>query len=279
MAGHEILLRCRARRGLVIAVVATVIAATAGLDGAGQLPDRAVSGTEPPASPRSIAPYDLTGYWVSVVTEDWQWRMVTPPKGDYSSIPINAEGRRVADTWDAAKDGSCAAYGAAALLRQPGRLHIRWQDSKTLKIETDAGLQTRYLHFDSSVRPSGRRSLQGHSKAEWSTVAGDGPCGFDGIGPCTPAPNPSRGSPWRPLKITTTELRGGWLRKNGVPYSENAVVTEYFMPFRVGENDEWFTVTTVVDDPTYLTQPFITSTNFRREPTGAKWRPRSCVAR
>src|SRR6516164_1815309 len=50
------------------------------------------------------APVDLTGYWVSLVTEDWRYRMVTPPKGDYPSIPLNAEGRRVADAWDPAKD-------------------------------------------------------------------------------------------------------------------------------------------------------------------------------
>ena len=58
-----------------------------------------------PPTPRAAAPVDLTGYWVSVVTEDWRFRMVTPPKGDYASVPLNAEARRVADAWDPSKDG------------------------------------------------------------------------------------------------------------------------------------------------------------------------------
>src|SRR5947209_5605188 len=84
------------------------------------------------STPRSSAPVDLTGYWVSVVTEDWLYRMVTPAKGDYSSVPLNAEGRKTADAWDPSKDeaagNQCKAYGAPALLRIPGRLHITWQD-------------------------------------------------------------------------------------------------------------------------------------------------------
>ena len=63
------------------------------------------------------APIDMTGYWVSIVTEDWRFRMVTPAKGDYASVPVNAEARKVADAWDPAKDeaegNQCKAYGAA----------------------------------------------------------------------------------------------------------------------------------------------------------------------
>ena len=68
------------------------------------------------AAPRAAAPIDLTGYWVSVITEDWRWRMVTPPKGDYASLPINMDAKKVADAWDPAKDEAageaCKAYGA-----------------------------------------------------------------------------------------------------------------------------------------------------------------------
>src|SRR5260370_26118267 len=101
----------------------------------------------PPPSPKDAAPMDLTGYWVSIVTEDWRYRMVTPAKGDYASVPLNAEGRKVADTWDPAKDeasgSQCKSYGVAALMRVPGRLHITLADHNTLKIETDAGTHTR----------------------------------------------------------------------------------------------------------------------------------------
>src|SRR5215472_11309032 len=90
-------------------------------------------------TPKAMAPVDLTGYWVSVVTEDWLYRMVTPKKGDYTSVPLNAEGRKTADAWDPAKDEAsgdqCKAYGAPALMRIPGRLHITWQDDSTLKVE------------------------------------------------------------------------------------------------------------------------------------------------
>ena len=214
-----------------------------------------------PASPRAGAPIDLTGYWVSVVTEDWRWRMLTPSKGDYASLPLNPEGRRVADAWDPAKasNDGCKAYGAAAIMRMPGRLHITWDNDTTLKIETDAGVQTRLLLFDKSVKPSTATSWQGHSAAEWEF---SGPRG---------GPGPRAAS----LKVVTTNLRAGYLRKNGVPYSENAVVTEYFDRLK-SAGSEWLTVVTVVDDPKYLTQPFITSSHFKREPDASKWMPQPC---
>jgi hypothetical protein len=202
-------------------------------------------------APQRQAPIDVTGYWVSVVTEDWRWRMLTPPKGDYASVPLNMEGRRVADTWtssSASTDG-CKAYGAAALSRMPGRLHITWDNDTTLKIEADAGTQTRLLHFDKSLKPPAERSWQGHSVAEWERAGS--------------------------LKAVTTNLRAGYLRKNGVPYSEDAVVTEYFDRFAASPS-EWLTVITVVEDPKYLTQPFVTSTHFKREADGSQWMPSRC---
>ena len=80
-----------------------------------------------PQAPRTAAPIDLTGYWVAVVTEDWRHRMATPRKGDFESLPLNAEGRRVANEWDLAADNAaglqCKAFGVGGLMRQPGRLH------------------------------------------------------------------------------------------------------------------------------------------------------------
>src|SRR3984893_4705579 len=125
----------------------------------------------PPPSPRDAAPMDLTGYWVSIVTEDWRYRMVTPAKGDYASVPLNPEGRKVADTWDPAKDeassNQCKSYGAAAIMRVPGRLHITWEDDHTMKIETDAGAQTRMLHFGAGQPSAGEPAWQGFSAAIW----------------------------------------------------------------------------------------------------------------
>jgi hypothetical protein len=218
-------------------------------------------------TPQAEAPIDLTGYWVSIVNEEWRWRMLTPPKGDYASVPLNDEGRRTADTWTPAMDGRCEAYGAAALMRMPTRVHITWQDPTTLKIETDAGTQTRLLHF-SEGRPAAQRSLQGQSLAAWEVAGGGRGAGRGGRG------GPRFGS----LRVVTTNLRAGWLRKNGVPYSENAVVTEYFDRFRSTNGDEWFFVTTAVNDPKYLQQEFVTSTHFKKEADGSKWAPSTCKA-
>jgi hypothetical protein len=226
-----------------------------------QQPPAGGRGQQPPQTPRASAPIDLTGYWVSIVNEDWRWRMVTPPKGDYASVPMTDEARKVADAWDISRDGRCEAYGAAALMRMPTRLRVTWEGDNVLRIETDAGQQTRRLLFDRNTKPGGR-TLQGHSLAEWERPAPQGR---------GQAPGPGGN-----LKVVTNNLRGGWLRKNGVPYSDNAVVTEYYDRFEAPTGDQWFTVTTIVEDPHYLTQPFVTSSHFKKEPDGAKWSPSPC---
>jgi hypothetical protein len=267
-----------------------LLLAAVSMDGAGQQParDQAQPGGAPEAgSARAGAPVDLTGYWVSVVTEDWRFRMVTPPKGDYASLPLNSEGRRLADTWDPSKDGMCEAYGAGGIMRIPGRLHITWQDDNTLKIETDAGQQTRLLRFGASPPPNGEQTAQGYSVAQWGPGGGGAIRGFGGNvappegargrGGRQAAPAPGQGGPprWAPLKVVTTQLRPGWLRKNGAPYSEKTLMTENFIRFS-DEDAEWFTVVTTIEDPTYLNQSFITSSNFKREPDGSKWKPSPC---
>jgi hypothetical protein len=223
-------------------------------------------------SARAEAPVDLTGYWASIVTEDWPWRMHTPPKGDYASIPLTAEGRRVADQWTEAQDGSCLAFGAAALLRMPTRVRIAWADDETLKLETDNGRQTRLLRFAApAAGTAAPRSLQGTSIAEWQQSEVVRARGAEG-GETSARVD---GGVWTPLKVTTTNLTAAWLRPNGVPVSENAVVTEYFDYFSEGD-EQWFVVTTMVDDPQYLSERLVISSNFRREPNGAKWAPRAC---
>src|SRR5262245_3230167 len=152
-----------------------------------------------PPTPRAAAPYDLTGYWVSVVTEDWRWRMVTPPKGDYISIPLSDEGRRVAFAWDPQTDGSCRAFGAAGLMRMPTRLNISWQGDDVLKVESDAGQQTRLLQFAPKAGP-GQKSLQGFSVAVWEPL---------GVAPAGRAGGPPPPLPPRALKVVTTNLLEG----------------------------------------------------------------------
>lgn len=221
-------------------------------------------------TPKAAAPIDLTGYWVSVVTEDWRFRMMTPAKGDYPSIPLNAEGRKVADAWDPAKDEAageaCNAYAAGNIMRMPGRLHISWQDDSTIKIETDTGMQTRLLHFGRPQTPTGAPDWQGFSVAQWELAGG-------GRG---------RGGPVQggDLKVVTTRLRPGYLQKNGVPYSADAVITEHFdLLSKEANGDQWLIVTTLVEDPQYLNQPFQRSTHFKRQADASGWDPSPCAAR
>src|SRR5579871_2284787 len=226
------------------------------------------------ADPKAGAPIDLTGNWVSIVSEDWLQRMLMPPRGDYAGVPLTLEGRRVANMWEPAMEATdgCKPYGAPAVMRIPGRLQISWQDDRTLKIVTDAGLQTRLLHFDGPAtgsRPSAERTWQGDSHAEWEQLVQRG---GQGGGLVPPPPRPGAA-----LKVVTTRLRAGYLRKNGVPYSEDAVLTEYFD--RLSEDGtEWLLVETIVTDPKYLSQDFVTSTHFRLEPDASKWNPQPCEA-
>ena len=303
-------------------------------------------------TPQTVAPFDPTGYWVSVVTEDWRWRMVTPTRGDVDGVPLNQTGLKTALSWDFAKDvatpgAQCKAYGGAAIMRMPTRLHVTWApDGRALKVETDAGTQVRTFNFDARATAVGTpRSLQGTSIASWIDVGGGGRGGRGGGGAAAaaaandeaaapqgaaaqlaqagggqggqgaavapppgqgriggaPAPAPANGGPAAvagnagggrgrgagaggraaygngTLKVVTTNLRAGYLRKNGVPYSENATVTEYFDRVPGPNNSQWLIVRTTVDDPTYLTGPFTVSSNFKLEPDASKWQPSPCI--
>jgi len=234
----------------------------------------------PPPAPRASAPIDLTGYWVSIVTQDWRLRMVTPRKGDYDSLPpLTPEARAIADAWDPAKDEAageqCRSYGAPALMSVPGRLHITWQDDRTLKVETDAGTQTRILSFGEGNAPAAsERTWQGVSVAQWQTPRPNVPLLLRPAERTADAPGvvPTGGS----LRVVTTNLRAGYLRKNGVPYSENAVMTEHWDLYKRPNGEEYLTITTQVDDPQYLRNPRLAAPVLKKEPNGAKWDPTPC---
>jgi hypothetical protein len=235
---------------------------------------------EPPVNPRAIAPLDLTGYWVSVVTEDWRFRMITPDKGDYASVPLNSEGKRVADTWDPVMDeatgNQCRSYGAPAIMRVPGRLHITWENDNTLRVDTDAGTQTRIFHFGESSQQHAIPEWQGYSVADWEGLRVRGGPNLRGFGS---APGAAESGREGYLKVVTTHLRPGYLRKNGVPYSGNAILEEYFDSFEAPNGQMWLVVTTIVTDPQYLSEPFITSSHFKKLPDASGWNPSRCVAK
>lgn len=232
----------------------------------GQIPARTDSA--PPSAQRQ-ALFDMTGYWVSLITTDWRFRMIAPGPGEYAGIPITPAAKQFADNWNRAREEAagrqCQAYGGAALMREPTRLHITWQDANTLRVQTDSGSQTRLLHFDAETPKAGTApSLQGYSVAHW---------GLDqsGFGP-PPAGAPRFGT----LEVVTSQLSGGLLRKNGVPYSNQTRVVEHWELNTEPTGDQWLTITLEITDPQYLREPYLVSANFQRESSGAGWDPTAC---
>src|SRR5687768_14049451 len=239
-----------------------VIAAALLLAGSVSYAQRGQGPAAPPQTPRAAAAVDLTGTWVSVISEDWPQRMLPPRKGEYTRIPLTAAARKVADTWDPARDESageqCKGYTAASVTRMPGRVRITWQDDYTMKVELEAGSQTRLFHFRHGSAPAAP-SWQGYSAADWQYTR-----------------QPPRSGN---LRVITNRLRPGYLRKNGVPLSANATVTEYYHRFTAPNGDVWLTVVTEVADPENLQQPYVQSSHFKKLPDNAAFKPEPCSAR
>ena len=262
-----------------------------------------------PRAPRQTAQQaaigDLTGYWVSVVNQDWRFRMITPPKGDYAQVPLTDAARKLADQFDPATYGGanyqtsgiidCRAYGAANVMRMPTRLRITWDSPNVLKIETDWGAQTRLLHFNpdrvfgdlqrdlllSDVGTGNApRSMQGQSVALWerpyqinAPVWQRGPAGRGGgLG----TERQDERQPGGSLAVLTTNVAPGWLRRNGVPYGSRTRIIEHYRTFQDPTGAQWFNVTIQVIDPEHLTRPFNTTADFRKEPNGSNWAPHPC---
>jgi hypothetical protein len=230
-----------------------------------------------PVTPQANAPVDITGHWVSLITDDWVYRMITPAKGDYAYVPLNPEGRRVADTWDPARDETageeCKGHAAPAIMRLPSRVHITWQDANTLKLDIDNGMQTRLFHFDQK-EPQGPRTWQGWSYAAWD-ISGNTDRQMVFADAVTSLGDVAKhGS----LKVDTTNLRAGYLRKNGVPFSEDAFMTEYYNLIDEEDGSQYLVIQTFVEDPRYLRAHFVRTMQFKREPDGSKREPLPCSA-
>lgn len=271
-------------RTLVMLLSAATLAAPLAAPLAAQVPQ---TGPPPPIvqqPARVAAPIDFTGTWASVVTEDWQWRFVTPIVGDYTGVPMNSVADKLARAWDPDADvkagDQCKGFGAAAINRLPTRIQISWVNDTTMKLDWDLGTQSRLVHFDKST-PPGPASLQGHAIGEWIDLPAPGRGGGGGGGaPAGAPPAGGRGGAPAPraggLKITTTNLKPQYLRQNGVPVSEKAVVTEYFDIVPGPDGNQWLVVRTAVDDPTYLSQWYQVSSQFKKEANAAKWNPTPC---
>lgn len=252
----------------LLPVIMSAVLSTGGL----LLSSRAMAGQAPVPirTAQESAGFDPTGVWVAVVTEDWRWRMVVPKQGDATSIPLNAAGLAATKEWDPARDAAagdhCKAFGAGGVMRLPLRLRVSWADNQTLKVETEAGQQTRLFAFTAPALvargaqqpvtapvqpgPVATPSLQGTTVARWNANT---------------------------LEAATNNTTGGYLRRNGVPYSPDALIREYWN-VHTDFDQQWLSVTTVVDDPKFLRMNFITSSSFRKVASGdADWMPFPCA--
>jgi hypothetical protein len=245
----------------------------------------------PPPPAQVAAPIDLTGYWTAVITEDWRVRMLTASKGDFGSgpnaeelpfggqgnIPYNAEGKRLSRNWDPAKDeasgNACAAYGAGGIMRLATHLHISWQDQNTMRMDLDAGNQTRVFYFSATppargpdaTAPGGASSeptMQGNSIARWKPLGGTSDW--------------SRGGN---LEVVTTNLKPGYYWKNGMVYSGKTTLTEHYRVTTEPSGETWLHYLVIAEDPQYLTQPWIVNYHFKKLPDGSKWNPTPCAVR
>lgn len=241
-----------------LATALVALAAVAGTAHAGQAP-------APPRSAREAAPIDPTGVWVAVVTEDWRWRMLVQKAGETTSVPLNDAGIKAAREWDPARDAAageqCKPFGAGGVMRLPLRIRVSWADDQTLKVETEAGEQTRLFTVASVPRgapiavtplepgPVKAPSLQGSTVARWNGST---------------------------LEAVTNSTTGGYLRRNGVPYGANALIREYWN-VHTDYGVQYLSVTTAVRDPTYLRQDFLTGSSFRKvTDSDPRWAPFPC---
>ncbi len=279
------------RAGVYVAAMSLVFAAGVGpqdFGAQGRASNQLAENARPvaPKTPRSAAPKDLTGYWVSEVTELWRYRMMVPDKNDYEYVPLNPEGRKVAGTWDPAKDeasgNACKSYGAPAIMQVPGRIHIYWQDDNTLRVDIDSGTQTRLFHFGGAAPQHDPPTWQGFSVASWEgdetvdTRDGQGGPIQDEAGRLIPG-RVMRKADY--LKVVTTHLRPGYLQKNGIPYSGNAMLEEDFDTFPDPySGNTWLTVTSVVTDPQYLIEPHFIHAHFKKIADNSGWDPTPCRA-
>jgi hypothetical protein len=288
--------------GLAAALVLACAAASAS-----RVTAQVAQGAPPPPAvqqpARIAAPVDFTGTWASVVTEDWQWRFVTPIVGDYTGVPLNSVGDKTARAWNHEADvkagEQCKGFGAAAINRLPTRMQISWVDDNTMKLDWDLGTQSRLVYFDKSKAPAGPPSYQGHAIGEWIDLpaaggrggggargagrdggAGRGDAAAGGRGAGRAGGGRGRGAAPAEraggLRIVTTNLKAQYLRQNGVPVSDKAVVTEYLDIVPSPDGSQWLIVKTQVDDPTYLSGWYQVSSQFKKEPDNKKWSPTPC---
>lgn len=186
--------------------------------------------------------FNMTGMWTAMYHED-ELERTDPgsPAGDYLGMPINDEARLRADTWDAdlvsVLEHQCIPHSAIYAMRAPSNLKISTIDdpaSGQIVAFIVDGTYTgpRTIWMDGRPHPS---EFAAHTWSGFSTGAWEGDT----------------------LRVETTHLKAGYLRRNGVMFSDQAVLTEFF-----DLHDKYLTLTSIVEDPVYLTEPLVRSESW-----------------
>jgi hypothetical protein len=194
------------------------------------------------------AQVDFSGEWAPRFHEDQPERVPGPPLGDYLGLPINDAARLRADSWDASMmtlpEWQCRPHSADYIWRGPSQLTIR-KEENPLTREITAFHAEWLRSIDNPVFLDGRERPPDDALHSWGGFAT---------------------GKWEGdmLTVTTTHLKTGWIRRNGIPRSDRAVLTEHWI-----RHDDYLTLMSIVTDPAYLTEPFVRTTNWILDPRQA----------
>lgn len=189
---------------------------------------------------------DLSGVWQPRYHEDFPERIPGPELRDYLGLPINDAARQFADSWDSSRialpEEQCRVHVSPYILRGPLNLRIWYekhpltQDVVAIKMYSSTYEQTRTIWMDGRPHPgpNARHTWMGFSTGRW-----DGDM----------------------LVVETTHIKQGWIRRNGVPMSDRATMTEYIV-----RNGDMITHAMLLIDPVYLAEPLVKSEEFFKAP-------------
>jgi hypothetical protein len=200
------------------------------------------------ASTPARAQLNLVGYWDPIFHEDFEERVPGPAMGDYLGLPISAAARLRAESWDASilslPEHQCKPHPSTYGFRGVGTLRI-WEDrdpdtQQLVKLHTHIAWQAQHREVWMDGRPHppayAQHSWQGFSTGRWEGNV---------------------------LVVTTTHLKAGWIRRNGLPLSDRTTMTDRFI-----RHGDLLTHVYIIEDPVYLTEPLIKTNGFQLNPAG-----------
>lgn len=196
---------------------------------------------------------DFTGVWAPVFTEDRGPRLPGPERGYYDGLPVNDAAKKTGDEWDAdiqyTLEGQCVSHTAIYMMRAPFQFEVLQSDNLFIMVsESFEQVRTVYLDGRDPHPEEAPLTRMGNSLGTWDGDA---------------------------LVIRTINMEAGYIRRNGAPHSSKAILTEHLVRHS-GSYGDYLTMTRIVEDPVYLTEPLVRSLTFRHVPDG-QLQPYPCI--